>query len=218
MLPWLFAVLLALNLAMFWWGRQHEVPIEPQLPPLADAPQQIRLLARSDAVPNAPGIPPVQNANVPDPDAPPPATPATANPVAADAATGTEPPAPAVEALTEPGDVTPPEFSVTSRPEQAVPLPENEANAPDEGAPPDPPRVIEQADQPALEPHRLYVPNADAPPGPTPADGTGFEVTAPAAAAAATAAAPKPTKKRKPRKRAPTPPPVDAVELPLEFE
>ena len=42
--PGSFAVLIALNLALFWWGRQHEVPIEPQLPPLAEAPQQIQLL------------------------------------------------------------------------------------------------------------------------------------------------------------------------------
>jgi len=44
MLPWLFGVLLVLNLALFWWGRQHEIPIEPELPPVAEAPYQIRLL------------------------------------------------------------------------------------------------------------------------------------------------------------------------------
>ncbi len=44
MLPWLFGVLLVLNLALFWWGRQHQIPIEPELPPVAEAPYQIRLL------------------------------------------------------------------------------------------------------------------------------------------------------------------------------
>ncbi len=76
MLPWLFAVLLALNLALFWWGRQHEIPIEPQLPPLPAAPYPIELLGNGpgpDLVPGATVPPPPEPAR-PDP-APAPAAP-----------------------------------------------------------------------------------------------------------------------------------------------
>lgn len=44
MLPWLIAVLLVLNLCLFWWGQRHEVPIDPTLPPLPAAAYRIELL------------------------------------------------------------------------------------------------------------------------------------------------------------------------------
>ena len=47
MLPWLIAVLLVLNLGLFWWGQHHEVPIDPELPPLPAAAYSIELLDRA---------------------------------------------------------------------------------------------------------------------------------------------------------------------------
>jgi|APFre7841882724_1041349.scaffolds.fasta_scaffold35295_1 hypothetical protein len=47
MLPWLIAVLLVLNLGLFWWGRYHQVPIDPELPPLPAAAYTIELLDRA---------------------------------------------------------------------------------------------------------------------------------------------------------------------------
>ena len=47
MLPWLIAVLLVLNLGLFWWGQYHQVPIDPELPPLPAAAYSIELLDRA---------------------------------------------------------------------------------------------------------------------------------------------------------------------------
>jgi hypothetical protein len=48
MLPWLVAVLLALNLGLFWWGQRYEVPIDPELPPLPAASYPIVLVDRAE--------------------------------------------------------------------------------------------------------------------------------------------------------------------------
>jgi hypothetical protein len=48
MLPWLFAVLLALNAALFYWGFQREQSREPKLPELPELEYEIRLLSEID--------------------------------------------------------------------------------------------------------------------------------------------------------------------------
>jgi hypothetical protein len=194
MLPWLVAVLIALNLALFWWGRQHEVPIEPQLPPLAAAPQQIQLLDEGSGL-AAPPRP------------------------AADTA---EPPAPVTDTLAQPNESVPPDSTPMAQAEQAATLSEDRNTGPDEGAPADFPPAIEPIeslapDEPAPEP-----PSADVPapaPAKDPAGGPGVEAALPAAAAAtATASAPKVVKKRKAKRRTRKPPPAAPVEVPLEFQ
>jgi hypothetical protein len=45
MLPWLFAVLLLLNAAFFYWGYQRETAREPVPPPLPEGVEEIRLLS-----------------------------------------------------------------------------------------------------------------------------------------------------------------------------
>ena len=208
MLPWLVAVLLALNLALFWWGRQHEVPIEPQLPPLAEAPQQIQLVGEG------PGL-----AAPPRP--------------AADTA---KPPDPPTDALAQPDESAPPPDSTPmAQPGQAATLSEERNAGPDEGAPADVPALIEPIDplvpsKPASEPPTASVPDPDsarASPQGTEAQGSepagetgpGLETALPAAAAATAAAvAPKAAKKRKAKRRARKPTPPEPVELPPTFQ
>ncbi len=207
MLPWLAAVLLVLNLALFLWGRQHEVPIEPQLPPLAEAPQQIQLLG-AEPTHAAPPRP------------------------AADTA---KPPAPATDAPTQPGTSTPPDSTPTAQPEAVAPLSEERNAGPDEGAPADVPALIEPNEdlapnEPAPEPPTALVSDPDParassqgpeaqgskPAGETEPD---LEAALPAAAAAtAAAAAPKTAKKRRPKRRARKPTPAEPVELPPSFQ
>lgn len=234
MLPWLFAVLLALNLALFWWGRQHEVPIEPQLPPLPEAPHQIELLGMPGAVSaslptptsrdaspspetNVPGIASVLAGKGPGPDRAPPA-----------AADNAEPPAPAA-APVAPAGVAVPEPLAQDQQGQAAPPGEDAVSAPDEGAPPHPPPVVEQPGPPAPDewvaaPPRVYVPDPGpsekAEPGPAASDGAGPNPdlalpAAPAAPATTAAVAPKAAKPRKAKK--PTRKPL-SVEPPVEFQ
>jgi hypothetical protein len=47
MLPWLFAVLLLLNAALFYWGYQRETSREPVPPPLPEGVEEIRLLSEA---------------------------------------------------------------------------------------------------------------------------------------------------------------------------
>jgi hypothetical protein len=111
MLPALFSVLLALNLALFWWGRQHEIPIEPPLPPLLEAPHEIQLLSGGPSAdrppaPESESLAGPADAIAPPGEASPPATPETVE----------------AEPITAEGAPT---------------LDEDDTEAPDEGAPPD---------------------------------------------------------------------------------
>jgi hypothetical protein len=192
MLPWLFAVLLALNLALFWWGRQHEVPIEPQLPPLPEAPHQIQILGSG----SGPDLSP--------------------------AAGPTEPPAPWPGMIPATDESAPPEPVAQTEPGQAGTGSGDAVAALDEGAPPDAPPLVKLLEPPTpekmvAEPPRVYFPDPDPTedqgPGTAPGDGAepGLEAALPAAAA------PEAVKKRKAKRRASTPPPAAPVELPLEF-
>lgn len=49
MLPWIFVVLLALNLALFLWGYRNEHLREPPLPPVPQGQHEIRLLSEVQA-------------------------------------------------------------------------------------------------------------------------------------------------------------------------
>ncbi len=132
MLPWLIAVLLVLNLCLFWWGQRHEVPIDPKLPPLPAAAYSIELLdpaGEADAmIAPAPHPASTTMVSIPEqgatqsggfpPDPQPPSEPATAEatpstatdagnaPVAAQTVDGTAPPVAAEGVLATP-DVTP---------------------------------------------------------------------------------------------------------------
>jgi hypothetical protein len=195
MLPWLFAILLALNLALLWWGRQHEVPIEPQLPPLAEAPQQIQLLGTELEQ--------------------------TAPPAAGTA----EPPAPVTDAFAQPDTNAPPDSMPLAQPEQAAPRSEDRNTPPEDGAAAGAPPAIEPLgfsapNEPAPESPSASVPKPDPAEVPTPetepAGGAdpGLEAALPAAAAAA----PKAVKKRKAKRRARKPPLAEPVELPPTFQ
>lgn len=48
MLPWLFAVLLVLNVVLFYWGYQRQQSQEPVVPPLPEGAETIRLLSEVD--------------------------------------------------------------------------------------------------------------------------------------------------------------------------
>ena len=129
MLPWLIAVLLVLNLGLFWWGQHHEVPIDPKLPPLPAAAYSIELLDRAGAgdAEGAPAPPPAADtlASAPDqgaaqregapPNLQPPSKPATADaaPSAATDAGGGSVAAQTADAtpypVTDPGGLTAPE-------------------------------------------------------------------------------------------------------------
>jgi len=199
MVPWLLAILLALNLALFWWGWQHEVPIEPQIPPLPEALHQIQLLGTG---PGPEAATTVQSAESHTPGPGQGATPGTSSPSASVAET--------MDGQTGPdGD--------------------DGVAAPDEGAAPDTPPLVKLLEPPtpdelAAEPPRVYFPDPDptddraAGSGASEGAGHGIESALSAtAAAAAAAAAPKAIKKRKPRRRASKPTPDTPVELPLEF-
>ena len=53
MLPWIFVVLLALNLTLFLWGYRNEHLREPPLPPVPAGQFEIRLLSEIEAEPPA---------------------------------------------------------------------------------------------------------------------------------------------------------------------
>lgn len=53
MLPWIFAVLVLLNLGLFLWGHQREMAREPAPTPVPEAPYEIRLTSESEPVPDA---------------------------------------------------------------------------------------------------------------------------------------------------------------------
>lgn len=53
MLPWIFVVLLALNLALFLWGYRNEHLREPPLPPVPAGQFEIRLLSEVERAPSA---------------------------------------------------------------------------------------------------------------------------------------------------------------------
>lgn len=55
MLPWIFVVLLALNLALFLWGTRNEHLREPPLPPVPSGRFEIRLLSEVEGERHAPG-------------------------------------------------------------------------------------------------------------------------------------------------------------------
>jgi hypothetical protein len=113
MLPWLFGVLLVLNLALFWLGQQYEVPIEPPLPPVPEAPYKIQLLSKG----LGPGVPPASAA-------------ATAEAPAVDS-----PPRPGADPATDP--------VATGQSGQPGLRVEGDDVAPDEGASPDPSSTAE---------------------------------------------------------------------------
>lgn len=48
MLPWIFGVLVLLNLAVFLWGQQRETPPEPHLTPVPAGRYEIRLRAEAE--------------------------------------------------------------------------------------------------------------------------------------------------------------------------
>jgi hypothetical protein len=48
MLPWLFGVLLVINLVLFYWGYQQKQSLEPELPPLPQGRYEIRLLSEAE--------------------------------------------------------------------------------------------------------------------------------------------------------------------------
>jgi hypothetical protein len=50
---WLLLSLLLANIAVFIWGWSRDQPSDPPLPPLPDAPGQIRLLDEPEAPPGA---------------------------------------------------------------------------------------------------------------------------------------------------------------------
>ncbi len=52
MLRWLALLLLGLNLALFLWGWTHDRPIDEPLPPLAEAPGEIRLVSEQPGPPD----------------------------------------------------------------------------------------------------------------------------------------------------------------------
>jgi hypothetical protein len=201
MLPWLFAVLLALNLALVWWGQHHEVPIEPQLRPIAEAPLQIELLGTGPALAAAPSP-----ARVP-----------------------AEAPAPVAHDRAQPVNSAPLDSAVT-QPELVPPAPDQGAPAPDGDVPPELSPVIEPLsdmtpNEPGPESTEVDLPDPVPLDEPSPLPPTGAEAapgldTAVPAAAAATAAVarPKAVKKRKNKPRARKPPPAEPVELPLPFQ
>jgi hypothetical protein len=187
MLPALFAVLLALNLALFWWGRQHEVPIEPPLPPLPEAALEIRLLSSGPSADGLLAPEPESLARPAEPAAPldeasPPATPDTveAEPMAA---------------------------------EGAPPLVEDDTEAPDEGAPPDvqpmPEPPAPPASDAATESERTSLPH----PGPIESQPTATQSSQPQSGRLTEATEQsKATKKHKSKRDLRKPTSVDAVE------
>jgi hypothetical protein len=200
MLPWLFAVLLAVNVTLFWWGRQHEVPIEPQLPPLAEAPHPIHLLAKG------PG----------------------SDALLAPARDTAEPPVPPAEILAQPDEIVPPDAVPAPQPEQALPRIEAGTSVPDGGTPSPAPAVADRPeslapDEPVPEPPSGSVsdPNPSAVQGPETAPDSrtapDIETAVPAAAATAAAAATE-GKKRKAKRRSRKPPPAEPVEQPPGFQ
>jgi hypothetical protein len=62
MLRWLFAVLLVLNLALFYWGYQHKRSLYPEPPPVPEGRYQIRLLSEVETARPAPGAPSAESA------------------------------------------------------------------------------------------------------------------------------------------------------------
>jgi ribonuclease E len=213
MLPWLVVVLLVLNLTLFWWGRQHEIPIEPELPPIAEAPYQIRLLGEESA--------PDETATAEQP----------AETQVPGADTLTAPAAGVQEQAQEPSATD--ELQGAAAQGEA-PSSDSERPAPDEGALPEPAPFIEHLGPPtedtsATSRPPVYFPDPDpseipAPPAepqentspapdaaPTESAETGLPAAAAAAAAsAATGDQPKPATKRKKkrhkRRHEPTPP------------
>jgi len=51
MLPWIFAVLVLLNVGLFFWGYQREKSLEPAPTPVPEGSYEIRLLSEAQENP-----------------------------------------------------------------------------------------------------------------------------------------------------------------------